>query len=430
MPLSFQESQIKIDEFYQSTICHVCKNISSNLKRCSSCKLFAYCSVEHQKMHWKFHKQFCKMMEKMLNDGSRKKHHIFDLENTDRLSFAEWRTLRSSMKFIWEKKLNRELFHSENQAWMFPRVCEICRSSQQDTLEDCAICYSASYCSTDHRIKHSYIHDKFCKELKLCYDINKILFDGLEYPKIDVLDAPEKFPNNINSFIQGYVSLSEGNDYNSVFASEILSPVLTIIFSLTKCLNYPIPSQQKFTVHMIGASTYEESFNWKVFCDVFLTFIHVKELTVVLIGPELKETELLDQNNDKQILNLQCARCLYHDFINSKLYNQPDVIVSYNCGLHEFQDTENDTWGDSVERIMKNSFGVLILTSYTESEAKLDVKRLMPFVGQQTDLILSCQKNKFSSLRPLRDWATENCPVFYTNNYLTVLKKQQKENLR
>lgn len=39
-------------------VCAVC-GVVSELK-CTACKKVAYCGAEHQKNHWKFHKELCK----------------------------------------------------------------------------------------------------------------------------------------------------------------------------------------------------------------------------------------------------------------------------------------------------------------------------------------------------------------------------------
>ena len=41
--------------------CAVCGD--TNAKRCSRCRLVTYCGKDHQRQHWKIHKQFCKKSE-------------------------------------------------------------------------------------------------------------------------------------------------------------------------------------------------------------------------------------------------------------------------------------------------------------------------------------------------------------------------------
>ncbi|XP_044731075.1 uncharacterized protein LOC123294037 [Chrysoperla carnea] len=52
--------------FCYSSVCFICKIYDTKkLKRCSGCKLIAYCSIEHQKMNWSKHKSFCPECEKL-----------------------------------------------------------------------------------------------------------------------------------------------------------------------------------------------------------------------------------------------------------------------------------------------------------------------------------------------------------------------------
>lgn len=99
------------DEFYYSTVCHVCKIKSKSLKTCQPCKLYRYCSVEHQKIHWPRHKPVCKIANE-LNENRR------DLErSTDRT--------KMELKIALEKNLGRPLVRSENQVRTSPFIRQI-----------------------------------------------------------------------------------------------------------------------------------------------------------------------------------------------------------------------------------------------------------------------------------------------------------------
>ena len=41
---------------------------TTTLKRCSRCHCVAYCSVEHQKLHWKYHKSLCNYLSAAAGD--------------------------------------------------------------------------------------------------------------------------------------------------------------------------------------------------------------------------------------------------------------------------------------------------------------------------------------------------------------------------
>lgn len=91
------------DEFYYSTVCHVCKTKSKRLKTCQACKLYRYCSVDHQRIHWPRHRPVCKIVNE-LNQGRRDPERSPDRPRT-----------KVDFKMALEKNLGRPLAGSENQ---------------------------------------------------------------------------------------------------------------------------------------------------------------------------------------------------------------------------------------------------------------------------------------------------------------------------
>eukprot|EP00029_Vermamoeba_vermiformis_P011238 TRINITY_DN6120_c0_g1_i2.p1 TRINITY_DN6120_c0_g1~~TRINITY_DN6120_c0_g1_i2.p1 ORF type:complete len:177 (-),score=35.79 TRINITY_DN6120_c0_g1_i2:84-563(-) len=51
--------------------CAICGS-RGDLKQCSGCKSFYYCSVDHQKEHWATHKDLCKKIQEALKKGFHK----------------------------------------------------------------------------------------------------------------------------------------------------------------------------------------------------------------------------------------------------------------------------------------------------------------------------------------------------------------------
>lgn len=43
--------------------CEHCGRESSSMKKCSECKFIRYCNKEHQKLDWKEHKKYCKLLK-------------------------------------------------------------------------------------------------------------------------------------------------------------------------------------------------------------------------------------------------------------------------------------------------------------------------------------------------------------------------------
>jgi hypothetical protein len=99
----------------------------------------------------------------------------------------------------------------------------------------------------------------------------------------------------------------------------------------------------------------------------------------------------------------------------------PDIIVAYNCGLHEYMGTDTDTWLLSLPFLVKFNHTPLILTSYTSDEAYRDIARILDYRKDSLTVYLKCKKNPFASKRPYRDWGGENCDVFFQNNFITLV---------
>lgn len=356
------------------------------------------------------------MIYSMLKMGERQKSHIFDLEGVDSLNFNEWKKLRSNMKIIWEKNLHRELSNVENQVWMFPRVCEVCRQAKQDILLDCTICHSASYCSMQHMKNYSPVHNLHCSSLKLSYEISLRTYYGLKQPEINlnIPENPKEFPENIETFLETFYNI---NDLHiRTLESEALSPFLTVLNALKTVK----PIKEKLVIHFIGASLYEYTLDWKLCCSLFYKWISkLKELIIILIGPEMvEENYVYSFQGEAQVI---MQESLYHDYVNSQSYVIPDVITAFNCGFHEFAHLPSDTWAKSIKVVTNMNNIMFLFTSYTEEEAMLDIQRVENLTDKQVSI--SCQKNLFGSLLPLRDWGTKNVPIFYNNQFISIIRK-------
>jgi len=71
--------------------------------------------------------------------------------------------------------------------------------------------------------------------------------------------------------------------------------------------------------------------------------------------------------------------------------------------------------------LVKFNHTPLILTSYTSDEAYRDIARILDYKKDSMTVYLKCAKNPFASKRPYRDWGSENCDVFFQNNFITLV---------
>lgn len=143
--------------------CHFCEKtaIETEIKRCGACFKASYCSPEHQKMHWRKHKEFCKVLQKvenMLPSG--------DLSNSE-----NWMNYRKLLAHFCQQEMKRELTTNEAMLITCPGRCEICRSKNAKII--CQDCLCVNYCSEKHKHLDSKYHSELCKNLKYMIDTYK-----------------------------------------------------------------------------------------------------------------------------------------------------------------------------------------------------------------------------------------------------------------
>ncbi|XP_018579774.1 uncharacterized protein LOC108917575 [Anoplophora glabripennis] len=420
---------IQYNRFYYNNLCHVCKESNQNLKRCSVCKTVAYCSRDHQKQDWKFHKDLCKAIAKV--------DEILKYSTIS--TFEDFRKYNVSKSILWHKELCRKLDDFECQMWMFPRVCAKCFSRK--VIIDCPNCLNVSYCSEQHKNDHEKQHSEFCGALKLCMDIDLYNFhEKYSTPKIAVHDfEPEVniLPNNLQELMRMYEKCSVPKENNSkkfikfIIRSNVIAPAATILYGMEESglLTNRFLNKPDLTVHIVGAALTEMAWFWKLITELPFHWIKdLKSLNFYVIGPEIRH-----EGVRKKFTQQLCDSCkaknpsskivfcwkLYHEVAES--IDKPDIVVVFNSGLHEFGD---NPWDPSIDCLTMYSNVPLLLTAYTLNEIKQDICTLISKSSHKVNVVLEPQKNPFSNMTPVRDWETENSPVFYVNGYLAILKAE------
>ncbi|KAK9873448.1 hypothetical protein WA026_022679 [Henosepilachna vigintioctopunctata] len=355
-------------DFFYSSICHVCKNVNTDLRRCASCKFVAYCSKSHQVCDWKNHKQICKHISEYTKSNKLDEH----------CGYSTWRFYRLKFKFHLEQKLGRRLLSNESQMWMFPRHCSVCYSSE--LLKDCNECFCVAYCSIEHKTLDKKRHSMFCPELKLCLELDRyqITNPGIEIIFKEVNPNVECLPNSIHESIELFLEVSELNYMDKVLATDIFASILTVVYGLEmcNCLSKRNILKGSLVLHLVGADISELSLNW-VHITHFLE-LWIKNLItceIILVGPDLKcEPRKLLSNNK---IKFHYFNDVYHNVVDT--IQKPDIIIAFNSGLHECQFVEvNDSWNKSLSKLIKNN-APLLLTAYTRSEIEEDLKRFNNF---------------------------------------------------
>lgn len=418
--------------YFYGNVCHVCKCNDANgkkLKRCGGCKIILYCSQQHQKVHWPLHKSLCKCIQSVMhNRGSQ---YLFQ-RTREGFSAEDWCKERYNVMLLTQLKLGRRLSEGEQQMFMFPRVCKVCHEGDQEKLQDCKNCHCVSYCSISHKEQDFLRHSMSCHWLKLCFYVDKHFIQAKDpYPLINVpmRDKYEPLPCDIDAFISVLMTYTKGiTKWNQTIEvallSELLTCPLTLLYALEKC---EMLFSRNLVIHVVGAAAFECTFlkKWEIILHCLPQLIF---LDLVFVGPEIeqgfKTTCVLCVDCQKKGRELNThfhSGNLYHQYATSKTFLMPDIIVAYNCGLHEYVGTDADTWLLSLPFLVKFNQTPLLLTSYTSDEAYRDFARILDCRKDSLTVYLKCAKNPFASKRPYRDWGSENCDVFFQNNFITLV---------
>ncbi|XP_057653853.1 uncharacterized protein LOC130892442 [Diorhabda carinulata] len=419
--------------YYHSNLCHVCK-ISGKLKRCSQCRSIAYCSQEHQKFDWKYHKKFCAAMTRANSDCE-----FIAIRN-----FEDLLTVKKIKFRLLCKYLQRQLSIYENQICMFSRHCEICYSP--NIYSECDKCKSVFFCSDDHKFKFEHFHQKNCSEFKLNLEIG--LFTKFNNEEVDlfVCDISKKLqtlPHSLSELVELYDKSSK-HGYDDIMQKlrkhDCLSPIATILYGLeqSNLIVDRIAVKDELTIHIVGGSIYETVRQWRHMAELGFHWIHnLVKLDFMVIGPELDFdgttvfTHQLCETCEQRKCQTMCSfhTQLYHDKINH--IKKPDAVVAFNSGLHtcysEKLVNEDDLpeylWANSIKYLVKNKNTPLILTAFTLKEIEKDVEVVKNHAESELKVLIPPSSNPFADSKPIRDIESQQEPFFYINGFVSVLTR-------
>ncbi|XP_014215256.1 uncharacterized protein LOC106644318 [Copidosoma floridanum] len=411
--------------FFYANTCHVCKSCGyeTALKRCSNCKMISYCGKEHQKHHWLQHKNLCRVLSEMLDETD--KSNL--LEGFGGVSQHEWVKAKMNLMLLVSLKLERKLEPYEEEIFKFPRACAICHEANSKLLTDCPSCPCASFCKVHEKYSD---HEKLCKILSLCYNLDIASTIFTRHPPRNTVPYHTEMaylPASIQGFIDLFVNEGDSplntRELQSAQISEYLTRPLTLLYALEK-LEYK--TETAMTIHVIGANMIELDG-----IEIWETLLHwlpsLITLNMVLIGPELNSNRNKIKCNvcecciEKDMkLYLETHGVYYKDYVLSDSFVPPDIVVGYNLGIHECEnlDSSNDTWSHSIRIVLEQKCPFLV-TSYTSEEMKKEHNRLCHILDKKVNYVL-CEKNPYGSLRPHRDYETEG--VYYQNQYLLIYR--------
>ncbi|KAK9511053.1 hypothetical protein O3M35_005701 [Rhynocoris fuscipes] len=396
-------------------ICQWCYCSGDFLKKCASCRLVSYCTSEHQKYDWKIHKYLCQTVTKLNNTM---KISLFNFRgNTQK----EWNEHRTKVMVFIELLLRRKLNVFERQMILFPNVCTVCYQYNTVFLP-CINCRCNFYCCEEHMITNKAEHEENCKALKLCFDVDLFLIkcNRSSIRNIDCNSLLKKtFPSSIDEFLEGACK----GILEKCLASEEISFIFSLLYGLIKCNKNELYNLNVFNVHILGCNEHEN--NILKFVEIFFHwFPQLNKVNLVMIGPDCDTSSNDVINNDYKngkTSAIKKIKNLYHEYIKESDFEHPNIVVAFNCGFAEFNNSTQDTWGKTIDCLMKMDKVILVITSYTQVEAENDISRVINGSDkiEKLDVIINADKNPFRSLRPHRDW--ESHSVFYLNNFISVL---------
>lgn len=374
----------------------------------------------------------------------------------DRESWLDYRNYLLLTAII---KIGRRLQVFEDQILLFPRVCEVCKEAEASRMIDCSVCRSVFYCSDEHRSQDAERHMKWCQNYLLCIQCDvleaKEGVPDLSFPNI-VDNQYTKLPATIRDHITseilfdasvGRKEIIDEKDLDQThitLLSERLSYPLSLLYSLQELEIGPdrqsVNQISELRVHVVGAKSTVELLGIIRWEYMVHRLPSLKKLHIVFVGPELftasgLSDELPDNHCLDDSLMTRCKDCerkdrsiiyemcqmLYHEYVKASCFTSPDVIVAFNCGFHEFQDEDKDTWPESLSVMVKNPDVPLIFTSYTQSEAKKDLVAVEKV--DEIEVSLPTSLNPYRSMRPTRDISREDdCDMYFENQFITCVR--------
>lgn len=370
----------------------------------------------------------------------------------------KWLDFRNSLALFASLKLRRQLEVFEKDILLFPRVCEVCGEAEASRMIDCSSCHAVFYCSDLHRLQASERHGKLCESYLLavqCYVmIAKVGVIDLPIPNAvdtEYKILPASFRDYISSQVKSKITVVLGrvpnerlqlNKTNITLLSDRLSFPLSLLYALQHLEIGPskevISQVSELNVHVVGAVGNVECL-WRNRWEYMVHRLPaLKKLHIVFIGPDVFRqfsNEFLGNHYLDDGLRKLCVDCraknrmvtyemcqmLYHDYVKVPYFTSPDVIIAFNCGFHEYQGEDQDTWQETLSYMTKDLAVPLIFTSYGHSEAKKDLAAIKEVAD--TEVIIPSVLNPYHSLRPVRDaYNQDDCDLFFQNQYLTCVK--------
>jgi splicing suppressor protein 51 len=207
-------------------------------------------------------------------------------------------------------------------------------------------------------------------------------------------------------------------------ATDKSSMILTILAALEVLSGPRLATQEKLTLHLIGA-TAKELDALMLFEELLHLLPALKDLHCVFVGLEMPRPMLnADASaNDGKIGLDSCAACTtagrkrsmsmhktsYHSFSSLASYSAPDLAVAFNTG-HSQEDVSS--WSPTI-RLLSHAKFPTVFTTFNRKEMEEETAIL---AGLGVRFLVRGERNRWRSMRTLLEVAEEEENGVYCNN--------------
>ncbi|XP_030385618.1 uncharacterized protein LOC115632543 [Scaptodrosophila lebanonensis] len=412
--------------YFMVSLCNLCKADLRGLQPlpCTRCGLSYYCSAAHMQND-QSHRQLCYGLRQLVEHNG---HDIFykcgDFNN------EQFRSYRIVCIRQLEKNMNRPLTATEQEVLLFPRICNDikCREHRFKRLDVCRNCGEVSFCK-DKPNHLSSNHALWCAAYQLfkAFVVFQDKFGRLEpsLPNRVLKDLPMACCNTRQMMKKLNFNVTDQCEYAAL--TQVSTGPLTAWYALKLCER--LRNYEQLTVHLIGA---EIEFEVDVLQKWELFLLHltpaVKTLNVVFVGPELNPRNI----SFEQLKKMKCCRLcrkaqrtvqyhfenhLFHDYCAQPDFLKPDIVCFFNSGLHRATGYAlEDTWPDTIRAALDLKCPIVV-TSYTNYEAPLDMSRFVNESNRHFNIVLPPTTNPFASEKPERNFISDEDTPFMFKNF-------------
>ncbi|XP_055643162.1 uncharacterized protein LOC129779611 [Toxorhynchites rutilus septentrionalis] len=433
---------------FNPTRCNICftRNVHNRLtvtgqklRFCKGCRMIGYCGEQHQKEDWKYHKDFCRSVMRILT--TKRVEHILDIrDDSGNIVGSTKRNLECAISLAESmiiSMLRRKLHRHEHTLLRFPNICRVCYEYDSSKLKGCEACFQVLYCSEEHRLQDAENHAKWCE----MYRVNLLLDadfpeyeDILNFPKLTAFEL-STFPKNsfdlVNTAYKTRISSTPktAEDFKDLKYVSNYSHVGSILYALYTT-NMHLELQQSLVIYVVGAEDELLFFDYNICAIIFTYLPQVRDVIVHFIGPQLynfkEDVELTFKG--ARTVKMRFHMGLYHTLDANEFLGRPQLVISYNCGFHEYVDSNRESWGTTLARLLRFVNIPIVFTSYTRDEACQDcaiVQRVNKRAAKKRDLVFvkRAAVNPFKDYKPLRNtsYIDERDELYHSNGYISLV---------